>query len=87
MAKGVFAFWYVFSPHIYSRVLISTRPVLSNGTCFMQLERGEQKRATKNRTPIAQDTIEPSANNGFSARSGKKLQLERLELNSRLIGL
>ena len=51
------------------------------------LGRGEQKRATKNRTPVARGTIEPSANNGFPTRSGKKLQLETLDLDSRLIGL
>ena len=53
----------------------------------MQLRGGEQKRATKNRTPVARGTIEPSANNGFPTRSGKKLQLETLDIDSRLIGL
>ena len=55
----------------------------------MQLreEGGEQKRATKNRTPVAQGTIELSANNGFPTQSGKKLQLETLNIDSRLIGL
>ena len=54
----------------------------------MQLRGGEQKRATKNCTPVARDrTIEPSVNNGFPMQSGKKLQLETLDLDSRLIGL
>ena len=46
-----------------------------------------QKRATKNRTPLEPGTIEASVNNGFPIRSGKKLQLETLDLDSRLIGL
>ena len=48
---------------------------------------GEQERATKNRTPLARGTIEPSINNGFPTRSGKRLQLEMLDLDSRVIGL
>ena len=65
----------------------SSIPVLSNGTCFMQLRGGEQKRATKNRTPVTRGTIEPSAKKGFPTRSGKKLQLETLDIDSRLTGL
>ena len=48
---------------------------------------GEQKRAPKNRTPLTRGTIEPSVNNGFPTRSGTRLQLETLDLDSRLIGL
>ena len=67
--------------------------MLLNGTCFVQLGGGggggggEQKRATKNRTPVTQGTIEPFVNNSFPTRSGKKLELEMLDLNSGLIGL
>ena len=53
----------------------------------MQLRGGKQKRATKNRTHVGQGTIEPSANNGIPKRSSKNLQLEMLDLDSRLIGL
>jgi len=53
----------------------------------MKLRGGEQKRATKNRTPLERGTIEGSVNNGFPTRSGKKLQLEKLDVDSRLIGL
>ena len=62
-------------------------PVLSNGSCFMKLRGGEQKRATKNRTSLERGTIEGSVNNGFPTRSGKKMQLETLDVDSRLIGL
>ena len=62
-------------------------PVLSNGTCFMQLRRGETKRARLKRTLVGRGTIEPSVNNGFPTRSGKRQQLETLDLESRLIGL
>ena len=48
---------------------------------------GEQKCARKNCTPLARGTIEPSVNNGFSTHSSKKLQLETLDLDSKLIGL
>ena len=51
-------------------------PVLSNGTCLMELTGGEQKHALKNCTPLAQGTIKPSVNNVFPTRSGKRLQLE-----------
>ena len=61
--------------------------MLSNGTCFMQLRGGEQKRATKNRTPLARGAIEPFVYNGFPTRSGKRLQLETLDIGSRLIDL
>ena len=53
----------------------------------MKLRGGKQKRATKNRTPLERGTIEGSVNNGFPTRSGKKLQLETLDVDSRLIGL
>ena len=53
----------------------------------MQLRGGQQNHATKNHTHVAQGTIEPSANNGFPAWSGKKLQLETLDIDSRLISL
>ena len=53
----------------------------------MQLRGGKQKCATKNHSPVAQGTIEPSINNSFPAQSSKKLQLETLDLDSRLIGL
>ena len=52
----------------------------------MKLRGGEQKRATKNRTPLERGTIEGSVN-GFPTRSGKKLQLETLDVDSKLIGL
>ena len=68
-------------------IYCSPIPVLSNGTCFMKLRGGEQKRATKNRTSLERSTIEGSVNNGFPTRSGKKLQLETLDVDSRLIGL
>ena len=48
---------------------------------------GEQKRAPKNCTPLERGTIEASVNNGFPTWNGKKLQLETLHLDSRLIGL
>ena len=76
-------FEYTLSFCIYC----SPIPVLSNGTCFMQLRGGEIKRATKNRTPVTWGMIELSANNGFPTRSGKKLQIETLDIDSRLIGL
>ena len=44
----------------------------------MQLRGGEQKHATKKRTPLERGTIEASVNNGFPTQSGKKLQLETL---------
>ena len=47
------------------RLVFSPIPLLSNGTCFMQLRGGEQKRATKNRTPLARGAIEPFLYNGF----------------------
>ena len=66
-------------------IYCSPIPVLSNGTCFMKLRGGEQKRATIK--PHLSRTIEGSVNNGFPTRSGKKLQLETLDVDSRLIGL
>ena len=39
----------------------------------------------KNCTLIAQGMIELSTNNGFPTQRGKKLQLETLDLDSRLI--
>ena len=41
----------------------------------------------KNRTPLVQSTIELSAQNGFCRPSGKHLQLETWDVNSRGIGL
>ena len=70
-------------------MLVDTWILVSlNGTCFMQLMGGEQKRAMgdeqkrapRNRTPLERGTIEASVNNSFSTRSGKKLQLETLDL-------
>ncbi len=48
---------------------------------------GEQKCTKKNRTPLARSTIEPSVQNGFCRPSGKRLQLETWDINSRGIGL
>ena len=76
-------FEYTLSFCIY----FSPVPVLSNGTCFIKLREGEQKPDTKNRTSVARGTIEPSVNNSFPTRSGEKLQLETLDLDSRLISL
>ena len=39
---------------------------------------------TKNHTHVARGAIGPSANNGFPTRSDKKLQLETLDIDSRL---
>ena len=68
-------------------IYCSPIPVFSNGTCFMHLRGGEQKRAPKNCTPLERGTIEASVNNDFPIQSGKKLQLATLDLYSRLIGL
>ena len=68
-------------------IYCSPIPVVSNGTYFVQPREGEQKRVTKNRTPLERATIEASLNDSFPTQSGKKLQLETLVLDSRLIGL
>ena len=46
----------------------------------------EQKNAPKNRFPLTQGTIELSVN-VFPTQRGKRLQFERLDLDSRVIGL
>ena len=53
----------------------------------MQLRGGKQKHASPKHTPLARGVIEPSVNNGFSTQSSKKLQLEMLNIDSKLIGL
>ena len=69
-------------------IYCSPIPVLSNGTCFMKLRVGANKNvSTKNCTPLERGMIEGSVNNSFPTQSGKKLQLETLALDSRLIGL
>lgn len=68
----------------------TTKPHSMNATGFMQFKvRGQrrQKHALKNCTPVARGMIEPSINNGFPTRSGRKRQLEMLDLDSGLIGL
>ena len=50
---------------------------------FVKLRGGEQKCTKKNRTPLARSTIEPSVQNGFCRPSGKRLQLEMWDVNSR----
>ena len=90
VAKGVFAFLQFFSPHSSARILelfeyalssyiyCNPIPVLSNGTCLMQLGGGgEQNRATKNRTPVGRGTIEPSANNYFPSQAVRSCNLKR----------
>ena len=85
----------IFSPHssggpyfVYTLsfcIFCSPIPVLSNGTCFVQLRGSEQKRAKKSRTPVACGTIEPFVYNNFPTCSCKTLQLETLDVDIKLV--
>ncbi len=89
-----------FSPHTSARIsepASGTYPVFAYSValfqCFRMVPvlcssgRGEQKCTKKNRTPLARSTIEPPVQNGFCRPSGKRLQLETWDVNSRGIGL
>ena len=62
-------------------------PVLSNGTCSCSSGVANKNMPPQKHTPLARGVIEPSINNGFSTQSSKKLQLEMLNIDSKLIGL
>ena len=75
-------------------VYCSPIPVLSNGTCFMKLRGGgggggggANKNVPPKTAPLSNEVRLKDLYNGFPTRSGKKLQLETLDVDSRLIGL
>ena len=54
---------------------------------FRAAQGGPQKVCKEKRHPVTRGAIEPSVYNGFSRPSGRRLQFETWDVNSRGIGL